>query len=227
LYSGSIACKVIGGIAADTETLVVVGGHLPPDNTVLAALEDGFSTPLGVMDADTELRDAIRSRISTREDHDPDNTVEIQLPLVKYFLPSAKVVWLRVASSLVADKLGQVIHEAAVSLGRRVAVLGSTDLTHYGSNYGFSPRGKGANARVWVKEVNDKRFIDAALALETAHMVKYANNEYSACSAGAAAAAASFARALGVKQGILVEYRTSYDVHPFESFVGYAGISYH
>ena len=225
-YSGSIACRVIAGMRKDTETIVVVGGHLPADNMVLAAPEDGFQTPLGTIETDKELLEIINIDIQTSADINPDNTVEIQLPFIKYFFPDAKVVWMRAASSRIANELGVVIKKASDTLCRKVAVLGSTDLTHYGSNYGFSPKGRGEKALEWVIEVNDRRFIDAALALDAMKMLEFANNENSACSGGGAACAASFAREMGVAYGTLVDYGTSYDIYPAESFVGYGGIVY-
>jgi AmmeMemoRadiSam system protein B len=36
----------------------------------------------------------------------------------------------------------------------------------------------------------------------------------------------AFARAVGASRGELLEYRTSRDVHPAESFVGYAAVAY-
>ena len=55
-----------------------------------------------------------------------------------------------------------------------ILVFGSTDLTHYGPNYGWSPKGYGPEAVKWVKEVNDKKFIDQALKLDGPGMLKTA-----------------------------------------------------
>lgn len=128
-------------------------------------------------------------------------------------------------SSLAAD-LGAALAEAAAALGRRVAVAGSTDLTHYGRNYDFSPAGGGAGALEWVRDVNDRRILESMLALDVGAALKRAAQERSACSVGGAAAAMGFARATGARSGKLVGYMTSHDVHPGESFVGYAGILY-
>ena len=111
--------------------------------------------------------------------------------------------------------------------GRRAGesfVAGSTDLTHYGPNYGFLPEGLGDRALQWVRTVNDRRIIDSMLALDTAGAIEKALKERSACSAGGAAAAMSFARARGARSGELLRYMTSSDVYPADSFVGYAGI---
>jgi hypothetical protein len=111
-------------------------------------------------------------------------------------------------------------------LGRRVAVAGSTDLTHYGNTYDFSPAGHGAEALRWVREVNDRRILQSMLDLDVAGAVLRAGRERSACSIGGAAAAMSFARESGALQSALINYMTSFDVQPGPSFVGYAGILY-
>ncbi len=227
-FSGRIALRVLLNFCQPVDTVVVVGGHLPPSAGILAALEEGYETPLGELEADLELLEKISQALPApfREDRSPDNTVEVQLPLLKYLFPDSRALALRAAPSPAAEELGRSIHQAADSLGRSVAVLGSTDLTHYGSNYGFSPAGRGEGAVKWVKEVNDRKFIESLLDMDGPAALRHAGEDQSACSAGGAVAALAFARASGVERGKLVEYLTSYDLYPDESFVGYAGIVY-
>ena len=71
-------------------------------------------------------------------------------------------------------ELGQAVAAVAKELKVSMLVFGSTDLTHYGPNYGFAPQGYGPEAVKWVKEVNDKRFIDQALKLDGPGMLKTA-----------------------------------------------------
>ena len=223
-FSGVIALDVLRRFGSDVDTIVVVGGHLSVKGGILAASEEGFDTPLGVIESDRDFLDAVKAGLPVQEDNRPDNTVEIQLPLIRYFFPRSRVVCLRAAPSEISLRLGTVLYESGRRLSRRLYVIGSTDLTHYGSAYGFSPHGTGANAVHWVKEVNDKRFIDAVLAMNGTATLDLAERDSSACSAGGAAAAAAFASAAGVKAGELVSYRTSWDIMPSSSFVGYAGV---
>jgi len=225
-FSGSIACHVFQSISRDVQTIVVVGGHLAPHSGLLAAFEEGYETPLGVLAADVELLELLRQNLSLGEDRYADNTVEIQLPLLKYLHPEARALHLRASPSAEALQLGVELAAAAERLNRNIAVVGSTDLTHYGDNYGFTPRGTGAQAVKWVKEVNDRRIIDALLAMELEKALDLAGREHSACSAGGAVAAARFAQQTGTPRGELLEYRTSYDLSPSPFFVGYAGIIY-
>ncbi len=227
-FSGRIALQVLRRLRRPVETVVVVGGHLPPTGGVLAAPEEGYETPLGILEADLELLAGISDLLprGVWEDRVPDNTVEVQLPLVRYLFPDSQALALRAAPAGVAAELGRAIHSAADSLGRTVAVLGSTDLTHYGPNYGFSPEGRGERALRWVREVNDRGFIERLLEMDGPGALVHAGENQSACSAGAAVAALTFARDCGVKRGDLVEYANSHDLHPDDSFVGYAGIIY-
>lgn len=225
-FSGALASQVVRRLSPDAETVVVVGGHLGPGDPVLAAPEPAYATPLGDLPADLELLEALRSRLPLGEDVHFDNTVEIQLPFVRYFFPTARALALRAPPSAAALRLAEALAETAAGLSRRIVVLGSTDLTHYGSNYGFSPRGRGAEALRWVREVNDRRLVDSLLSLRLEEALERGSREHSACSVGAAACAARFAALRGCGAGTLVGYCTSHDVHPAESFVGYAGIIY-
>jgi AmmeMemoRadiSam system protein B len=225
-FSGSIACQVFQSLTAEVQTIVVVGGHLPPHSGLLAAFEEGYETPLGVVTADLELLELLREVLSLGEDRFTDNTVEVQLPLLRHLHPGAKALHLRASPSEEALQLGTELAAAAGRLNRKIAVVGSTDLTHYGDNYGFTPKGTGAQAVRWVKEVNDRRIIEALLAVNPQRAIDLAASDHSACSAGGAAAAARFAELNGTAGGRLLEYRTSYDLSPSPFFVGYAGITY-
>jgi AmmeMemoRadiSam system protein B len=225
-FSGSIACHVLQAISGDVETIVVIGGHLAPHSGLLAASEQGYETPLGVVAADLELLEELGNSLSFKEDAYADNTVEVQLPLLKYLHPQARALHLRASPSAEALELGEQLAAAAERRNGKMAVIGSTDLTHYGDNYGFTPHGIGAGAVKWVKEVNDRRLIEALVALELEKALERADSEHSACSVGAAVAAARFAERLGAEGGELLEYRTSYDLSPSPFFVGYAGIIY-
>ena len=223
-YSGIPAAAAVASLRGDAETVVVCGGHLSEDAEPLMAMEDAFSTPFGLISSDTELMACLTERFDLRPDTIPDNTVEIQLPFVKRFFPAAKVVCMRMPAAHVAFEIGTALKEFSLKLERRVAVLGSTDLTHYGPNYGFTPKGLGSGALNWVRETNDKRFIDAVLGGNADRAISLALSEGSACSPGGAAAALGFSQASGPADGRLLCYSTSADISPSSSFVGYAAI---
>jgi len=223
-FSGAMAAEVFGALDPEAETIVVVGGHLGRSDHPVAAPEEAYATPLGPLAADLQLREALGSKHALGEDDQPDNTVEVQLPLVRYLFPASRALALRAPPHPDSGALGEALERAAAELGRRIVVVGSTDLTHYGPNYGFTPHGTGPRALRWVREENDAAIIRAFLALEPAAALEAATLSRAACSAGGALAAMGFARARGVAGGRLLRYATSHDLHPDDSFVGYAGI---
>ncbi len=225
-FSGVLAGAVFAGLAGALDTIVIIGGHLAPVDGILCATEEAYETPLGAAPADLELLASLKKLVVMDDDRWADNTVEVQLPLARHFHPGARCLGFRAPPSALAGDLGRAVAAAARSLGRRVAVVGSTDLTHYGPNYGFAPAGTGADAERWVRDVNDRRFIDALTAMDEDAARERAVAERSACSAGGAIAAMAFARESGAVRGELLAYRTSREVHVSESFVGYAAVRY-
>ena len=107
---------------------------------------------------------------------------------------------------------------------QQVKIIGSTDLTHYGPNYDFSPKGRGPNALEWVRNQNDRRVIQAILEMAPERIIEEGLTHHNACCAGAVAAAVAAARQMGVVTAHEVAYASSYDRSPGESFVGYVGV---
>lgn len=190
--------------------------------------EGAWQTPLGHVKIDSEVAEVLLSEFSftveTPATHDPDNTVELQLPFIKYFLPDAEIVPLGLPPSPLSLEIGRRAAEICLEKGRNTLALGSTDLTHYGYNYGFMPKGAGEDAVNWVKKVNDRKIVDLMKGMADDELIQEALKNSNACCSGAAGAAISAARELGAKTGKVIEYSTSYDVRPDSSFVGYVGI---
>ncbi len=225
-FSGDLAFLVFRSLDIAVDTVVVVGGHLPADAPIVVASEEAYDTPLGQIEADTELRRAIIREMPCQDDRGTDNTVEVQLPLLRGLLPASRALAVRVPAGQAAVKFGRAIAEAAERINRKVAVIGSTDLTHYGPQYRFSPAGIGDGALRWVKEVNDAEMIRFFVDMDAPGALVYAREHRAACSVGAAATAITFGLAKGAGKGELLMYRTSRERGPASSFVGYAAISY-
>lgn len=223
-FSGDIAFGALSYLRKEVETVVVVGGHLPGGVSPLLYNYRTLETPLGNLVSDIEFLEILYSEGRYSFEQATDNTVEIQLPLVKYFYPESKIVALRVGSGSEAVETGNEIYNTAVKLGRSIVVIGSTDLTHYGDDYNFTPVGPVEQALAWIKNSNDKKIITRMEQMDCEGVLESGNKDRSACSAGAAVCAITFASRLGIQQGKLYEYRTSYDLYPGNSAVGYAGV---
>ncbi|MFP4373215.1 MAG: AmmeMemoRadiSam system protein B [Spirochaetaceae bacterium] len=225
-FSGELAFRTMQRLLPDPRVVVVVGGHLREGSPVRMAPEDGYETPLGVIEAAAGLRGFLDRRMEITDDTVPDNTVEVQLPMVKFLFPRAQGAYLRSPPDDQALRLGEELAAYARETDGGVVVIGSTDLTHYGPNFGFTPRGTGEESLRWVREQNDRGFLDAVVAMDARRAIDHALSHHSACSPGAAATAATFAGARGARHGVLVGHATSYEKHQDVSFVGYGGVGF-
>ena len=227
-FSGKLAARVLYGLKSKSKIDVVVlyGGHMGRDELPRIISEEACETPLGDIEIHQDFSNKLMKRVEAKKEvaSSGDNTIEVQLAMVKYFFPEAKLLAIRPPFSTKAIELGKEIARMAEENGISIVAIGSTDLTHYGPNYGFMTKGVGPAAVEWVKKVNDKGFIDCALKMEAEDLLAHALKNDSACSAGAAASVIATCGALGAKKGILLDYFTSYDIMHDESFVGYAGI---
>jgi AmmeMemoRadiSam system protein B len=233
-YSGSVAATAFASLDRGADTVLILGGHLASSSPVLVFTEDALASPLGPMEIDGDLRGALCSRLEGEgipwgPDRYRDNTVEVLVPMARFFFPGARLLALRLPADLSSCETGKILAAVAGALGRKAVAIGSTDLTHYGRNYGFSPRGEGPKALAWVREVNDRRFIDAVLAGDPALVLSRAEEEFSACSAGAVLGILGFVQARGIPaRPELLAYDTSAGAEREipGSFVGYAAVGW-
>ncbi len=222
-YSGALAYLGLSSLDPDAETIAVVGGHLAAGQTLLLAEERGFETPLGPLEVDIGLRTRIAEQLETNADRSGDNSVEIHLPLLAYLFPRVRVLWLRAPADRTAIALGQLL--ADESEQRRIAVVGSTDLTHFGPRFGLTRQGTLQENQRWAQTVNDRGFLDCCLAADADALLAHATENQSACSPGAAAAAVAFSAAAGASVGRELGYDNSFRQTHDDSFVGYGTVA--
>jgi hypothetical protein len=230
-YSGRLACNVIKCLkecGLNPEIIIIFGRHLYPGGKNYIMTEGEWATPLGNLKIDRELAEGLvkefNFKIETASNSEPDNTVELQLPFIKYFFPETMILPMGVPPAGPSLQIGKRVGQMAKALNRKALILGSTDLTHYGYNYDFVPQGTGTKALDWVKNQNDKRVIDLMLQLKAEEVMQESLRNRNACCSGAAASTIAAVEELGGQRGDLVDYYTSYDIRPDTSFVGYAGI---
>jgi AmmeMemoRadiSam system protein B len=187
---------------------------------------DAFETPLGNAETDRDFLANLTAHLPCGADAARDNTVEVQLPFVKSAFPHARVAGLRVPPSRSAADLGRFLAKLCAAPGEKVPVIiASTDLTHYGPNYDFTPHGAGPRAAKWAREKNDMPFLEALAAMDYQEVLRRGHEEHAACSSGAAAAAAVCAAELGLS-GRILRYASSLEKHNSSSFVGYGVVAF-
>lgn len=232
-YSGRLALSTLRclSLGQEPDTIILFGHHLPERYPNVIMPSGRWQTPLGELEIDSELGQRITKefgfQIETENSYSPDNTIELQLPFIKYLFGNTKILPMGIAPQTKNLLIARRLVEIAKGLNRKIKVVGSTDLTHYGPNYGFLPKGMGEQAVKWVKEENDKRIIDLFLKMNPEGVLEEAKERHNACCPGAVASAIEAALNLGARSSKVIGYHTSYDVLANESFVGYVGVIYY
>lgn len=219
-FSGSLAALVLAAIRQQHEkihTFVIFGAAHGYFGASPAVCDRGvWETPLGKAAIDEELADAVLSAgsaVSNCEAHLCEHSIEVQVPFIQYLFAGARILPILVPPTDSALPLGGSLAEIIRREDqKKVVCIGSTDLTHYGPRYGFTPRGTGKKALEWAQNVNDKEFIDLALKLEPEQLLASAAENCNACGPGAAAAAVAAAKKLGSQRGVLLARTTSNEV---------------
>jgi AmmeMemoRadiSam system protein B len=218
-FSGSLAALVFRAVKQRHEkvdTFCLFGAAHGYFGQVPAVYDRGsWMTPLGEVSIDEELADAVLESGSAAGDtgaHSSEHSIEVQVPFIQRLFPEAQILPILVPPAEQAVTLGEAVGDIISRDKKKIICIGSTDLTHYGPRYGFTPMGIGADAFRWASQVNDRQFIDLALKIEPQGMLKSAAEDYNACGGGAAAAAVASAKKLGRTQGLLLAHTNSNEI---------------
>ena len=217
LYSGRVAGEVYGRIKS-RETFVVIGPNHTGCGHSFSLSSENWLTPLGEVEVDLELADAIRERAPILKydssAHISEHCIEVQLPFIKKFFPDALIVPVCVSSGDIDElkNVAEAIAAAAKSLGKDIAVLASSDMTHYETRQEAS--------------IQDKEAIDALLSLDELRFAKTVEERnISMCGWAPSVMMLVAARELGAAKARLVKYSDSGEITGnISEVVGYAGI---
>lgn len=105
-----------------------------------------FETPLGLVRPDQEFAKALvkKDNIKIKEDiHVPEHSLEVQLPFLQFALGNRaekiKILPLLVSDDLDIDRAAKDLKETISKLKRKTVFIVSSDFTHYGPSYGYTP----------------------------------------------------------------------------------------
>lgn len=235
--SGAVAAGVLKmcARACTPDVVVFFGGVHRARGRAATIFPDGqWNTPLGSIDIDARLAERILSQTNLIVDdphaHEAEHSIEVQVPFLVRLFPDAKFVPVMVPTTPTAHEVGQAVARTLRSYNYNALVIGTTDLTHYGPNYGFVPNGIGVEGNTWAKEENDPPFIELVCSMKYEEVVAEARARRNACSSGAAAATMAACASLGASRGDLLQHTSSAEVLASlrtgeqTDSVGYAGI---
>ncbi len=159
VFSGGVAAYGYKAVQKNHYTTVVVIGpsHFHAFEGASIWPKGKFETPLGTLDVDSSLADALR-----KEDPDlqyfpgafsPEHSLEVQLPFIQKNFPGVKIVPILMGNPNleVCKKFAQALNDV---IGERddVLVLISTDLSHYHAGGVARPMDEGTLKAIIAKD---------------------------------------------------------------------------
>ncbi len=236
-YSGALAAMTVRALTASLGgqpgTVVIFGA----DHTGQVQLGEvwdagAWETPLGDVEIDEALAKTLLDGCgllrSNRQAHLGEHSIEVQLPLLRQACSTLRIVPIAVPPREIAAEIGRAV--GAVLAGLPSArVLGSSDLTHHGGQFG-NPGGRGEKSELFARQ-NDQRILELIEQLDAEAIVPEADLHSNACGAGAIAATIAAVREMGATQSQTLAYTNSYEIshqqYPDEqddTTVGYASV---
>ena len=128
-YSGQLAFNVIKCIKEDNapDVFVIFGRHLYPGSGNFIMREGAWGTPLGNLEIAGDLAERLTSEfeftVETSSEYDQDNTIELQLPFIKYLFHDIKILPIGVPPAAASIRIGERVAEIAESMGKKIIVL--------------------------------------------------------------------------------------------------------
>ena len=236
VFSGALAARTLKALLAGggVRTAVLFGAdHRGTVREGEVYPRGAWRTPLGDVPIDEDLAAAVLEGTdccrANPDAHAGEHSLEVQVPILHVLAENLRILPIAVPPTDLAPRVGSAVGK--VLAGREdVCVVGSTDLTHHGSRYGFAPGGRNEAGEQWAR-ANDRRMIDRMESMDAGAVVAEAREHHNACGAGAIAATLAASRELGATRGLCLAYTNSYEIvhekYPWElddSTVGYAAV---
>ncbi|HNW30960.1 MAG TPA: AmmeMemoRadiSam system protein B [Spirochaetota bacterium] len=139
VYSGPVAAYSFHRLAPDTELVIVLApSHRARFNGAAILPEGVFETPLGDVPIDAEIGSRLKDRDYfgvIKEAHELEHSLEVQVPFLQKVLKGFSLVPIIVGTVdlAICRAIAEGIHAALAGETRRLAVVISTDLSHYHS----------------------------------------------------------------------------------------------
>jgi len=218
VYSGAVAAKVYARMTLPETVIVISPNHTGLGPRMSIWPSGRWVVPTGTIEVDEALSLAIRAgcpglEADTRA-HEREHGIETHVPFILRERPDARLVAIVLGTQDPdrARRLGEAIPRALAATGRRAVIVASSDMNHFDDQ-----------ATTLAK---DRRALDRVVARDPAGLLETcARDGITMCGAAPTAAMLWAGAALGAREAVLVDHRTSGDVSgDLESVVGYAGV---
>ena len=218
IYSGAVAGQVFSKVTIPDKVIVLGPNHHGHGPAGAVYREGSWNTPLGKIDIDKPLADAILANCSyfTADTiaHRSEHSLEVQIPFIQYLNPAATIVPICLGNLPLPALIesGESLAEVIAAREEPILMIASSDMTHFES-------AADAKKKDYLA-LNQVEKLDAEGLYRTVR-----DNRISMCGVIPTVVMLAALRKLGASNGDIVAYATSGDVTGDQSdVVGYAGV---
>lgn len=226
LFSGPVAARTFKAISGTQKRNFVILGVDHAGGDVIATSKEDWSTPLGPARVNLEMIKKITREHAIMDDETAvrqEHSIEIQLPFLQYLFGEFQFVPLQ----LPRLPFSEIQDLAEIIADKNTFFIASSDLIHYGSNYGFIPQESiygpdefvqklDAELICLIQEGNSKKFFE-----------RVENSELTVCGYVPITLLMEVARILKAKKIEKIGHDTSFSLsHDVSAIVGYGGIAF-
>ncbi len=228
VFSGRCAAKSFRALA-DADVFIILGfSHSGIGRERLSLSAAGWKTPLGICKTDRVLADTlIKEGIAVIDEtaHAHEHSIEVQLPFLQVLHKEPVILPVSVPGHVDFKSSGQKIGEAIKASGKRISIIASSDFTHHGPNYGYTPFHD--NIRENLRKL-DMDAVDLIMKLDSDGFLAYIERTGATiCGSAPIALQIEVMKALGNKNAELLDYVTSGDITGDHSnSVSYVSLAY-
>jgi len=217
-YSGPVAGELWSKVVVPETVVILAPNHHGMGELISIWPEGLWQTPLGDVQVDQEITDAITAACSLVQPdpsaHGREHSAEVRVPFIQYFREDV-----RLAAVVIADhrleplqQLGEALAEVVAGTEREVLVVASSDLSHF-------------ETQTKANEL-DGMALDKVVAMDEEGLWRVVHNKgISMCGVSPTIAMLTCAKKLGATEATLLRYQTSGDVTgDMSRVVGYGAV---
>lgn len=217
-YSGPVAGELWSKVVVPETVVILAPNHHGMGELFSIWPEGSWRTPLGEVQIDQEITNAITERCPlVQQDpsaHGREHSAEVQVPFMQYFRDDVKLAAIVIADHRLEplQQLGEALAEVIAGMTREVPVVASSDLSHF-------------ETQAKANEL-DKMALDEVVAMDEEGLWRVVHSKgISMCGVSPTIAMLTCAKKLGATEAALLRYQTSGDVTGDRSrVVGYGAV---
>lgn len=192
-------------------------------------LFEDWETPFGNVDIDSNFGKSLMTKCpllkNELEPEMSEHSIEVQLPFLQYINKDKlrDIAFIPILVKSYDYKNICKLADAIADTDKRICVIGSSDFTHYGRDYGFVPFAFSKKENLYAL---DGKALDFIKKMDSKSFLEY-SEKTTICGAGAIATVIEVCKNFGIKKGNLLSYYTSGDLmKDYTNSVGYASFAF-